>query len=256
MLTVDQIKQICTGTKNPIDLTNTLNQVLPTYKIDTKLRVAAFLAQCGHESCQFNVLKENLNYSSTALRTVWPSRFTSDEMAAPYHRKPEMIANKVYCDRMGNGSEASGEGYKFRGRGAIQLTGKQNYTKFAESINKTLDETVAYCETFEGAIASACYYWTVNNLNTYADSGDFVTLTKKINGGTNGLQDRQKHYDHALELIDETIFTESVPNIPVDATVAVAVIVPLIVEDIEIPDEEAVEKDEHWFGSMFGFFDD
>lgn len=205
MITVDQIKEICHGTKNPIDLTAALNHILPKYHIDTKPRIAAFLAQCGHESGQFNTLTENLNYSSENLCKVWPKRFTSATAAKPYHRNPEKIANKVYADRMGNGTEASGDGYKYRGRGAIQLTGKENYTKFAKSIGKTLEETVAYCETLEGAIESACYFWSTNNLNTCADCGDFIDLTKKINGGTTGLADRQAHYATANKILPDSI---------------------------------------------------
>lgn len=203
MITVDQIKEICHGTKNPIDLTAALNHILPKYHIDTKLRIAAFLSQCGHESGQFNVLKENLNYSCESLCKVWPKRFPTEASAKPYNRNPEKIANKVYADRMGNGSESSGDGYKYRGRGAIQLTGKDNYLKFAKSIGKTLEETVEYCETLEGAIESACFFWSTNNLNTCADCGDVISLTKKINGGTTGLAERQAHYVTAIMVLPE-----------------------------------------------------
>jgi len=201
MLKLEQLKKICPNNKQPEALLEVLNKVLPEYEINTKKRVAAFLAQCGHESAQFTALKENLNYSAEGLCKVWPKRFTSLDMAKPYNRNPEKIANKVYADRLGNGSESSGEGYKYRGRGAIQLTGKENYTEFAKKINKTLDEAVTYCETLEGAIASACYFWNTNKLNQYADSGDFVTLTKRINGGTVGLADRQHHYDIAMQVL-------------------------------------------------------
>lgn len=254
MITAEQIKEICHGTKNPNDLTEALNRVLPEYEINTKKRVACFLAQCGHESAQFNVLKENLNYSAEGLCKVWPKRFTSASMAAPYNRNPEKIANKVYADRMGNGSEASGEGFKFRGRGAIQLTGKDNYSKFAKSIGKTLDETVAFCETLEGAIASACFFWNANKLNQYADSGDFTTLTKRINGGTIGLADRQKHYDSAMKVLSDDIFSKPVPVAPV--AVAAAIAAPIIVEEVAIPDAAAVEKDDDWLDSIGSFFTD
>ena len=203
MLQLDQLKKICPNNKQPETLLESLNKVLPLYEINTKKRIATFLAQCGHESSQFTTLKENLNYSAEGLCTTWPKRFTSLSMAKPYNRNPEKIANKVYADRLGNGSESSGDGYKYRGRGAIQLTGKENYTLFAKDIGKTLDETVAYCETLEGAIASACFFWKTNNLNRFADSGDFVTLTKKINGGTVGLADRQHHYDIAIQVLSD-----------------------------------------------------
>ena len=118
--------------------------------------------------------------------------------AQAYARNPAKIANKVYANRMGNVSEASGDGYKFCGRGLIQLTGRNNYTKFANAIGKTLDQTVAYLETPEGAVASAGWFWDVNKLSIYADKGDFVGLTRRINGGTIGLEDRKHHYDIAL----------------------------------------------------------
>ena len=199
MITLDQLKKICPNNKQPEELLVVLNKVLPKYQINTKERIACFLSQCGHESAQFNTLKENLNYSAQGLRNTWPKRFPSLEVATPYHRNPVKIANKVYADRLGNGPESSGEGYKFCGRGAIQLTGKENYTKFAESIGKTLDETVAYCETLEGAIASACFFWKTKNLNRFADAKDFKGLTKAINGGFIGLEDRKHHYDIAIQ---------------------------------------------------------
>ena len=121
--------------------------------------------------------------------------------AQPYNRNPEKIANKIYADRMGNGPEASGEGYKFRGRGAIQLTGKENYTKFANSVGKSLDEAVAYTETLDGAIESACWFWNTNKLNALADASDIVTLTKRINGGTLGLDERKHHFENNLVVL-------------------------------------------------------
>ena len=111
------------------------------------------------------------------------------------------IANKVYANRMGNGPESSGDGYRFCGRGLIQLTGRQNYTKFANAINKTLADTIIYLETAEGAVASAAWFWDVNKLSIYADKGDFVGLTRRINGGTIGLVDRQQHYQEALKAL-------------------------------------------------------
>jgi putative chitinase len=184
--------------KNIAELFETFNTVLPKYNITTVERVAAFLAQCGHESADFTVLKENLNYSAEGLSKVFPKRFPNVAAAQPYHRQPEKIANRIYADRMGNGPEASGEGFKFRGRGAIQLTGKENYSKFAASVGKTLDEAVAYCETLDGAIESACWFWTTNKLNDIADKNDIVTLTKRINGGTIGLEDRKHHFENNL----------------------------------------------------------
>ena len=203
MITSAQIKSILPHNKNPDQLADALNHVLPSYDINNKERVACFLAQCGHESGEFNILRENLNYSAESLCKVWPKRFPSAAVAQPYNRNPEKIANKVYADRLGNGPESSGDGFKYRGRGAIQLTGKCNYEAFSKSIGKKLDETVAYCETLEGAIASACFFWKTNNLNKFVDANDFLGLTKKINGGTIGLEDRKKHYKKALEVLGD-----------------------------------------------------
>lgn len=172
--------------------------IFPKYDINTVERVAGFLAQCGHESADFTVLKENLNYSADGLHRVFPKRFPTLESAQPYNRNPEKIANKIYSDRMGNGPEASGEGYKFRGRGAIQLTGKDNYSKFAAAVGKSLDEAVVYTETLSGAIESACWFWKTHNLNTYCDNNDIVGMTKVINGGTIGLEDRKHHFENNL----------------------------------------------------------
>jgi putative chitinase len=177
-----------------------LSNVLPEYEINTAERVAAFIAQCTHESGGFKRLKENLNYRWESLRKVFPKYFTTDELAKEYAHKQEQIANRVYGGRMGNGDESSGDGFRYCGRGLIQLTGKNNYTKFAESIGMAVEEVPALLETFEGAVKSACWFWRSNNLNQYADTGDILTMTKRINGGTIGLEDRIKHYNHALEV--------------------------------------------------------
>jgi putative chitinase len=177
-----------------------LSSVLPTYDIDSPQRVAAFIAQCTHESGGFKRLKENLNYRWESLRKVFPKYFPTDELAQEYAHKQEQIANRVYGGRMGNGDESSGDGFRYCGRGLIQLTGRNNYTKFAESVGMAVEEVPSLLETFEGAVKSACWFWKTNNLNQYADSGDILTMTKRINGGTIGLEDRIKHYNHALEV--------------------------------------------------------
>jgi putative chitinase len=196
--TAEKLAKCLSRNKNTAELFEVFSEVLPRYEITTVERVAAFLAQCGHESADFTVLKENLNYSAEGLSKVFPKRFPTVAAAQPYNRNPEKIANKIYSDRMGNGPEASGEGYKFRGRGAIQLTGKENYSKFAASVGKTLDEAVGYTETLAGAIESACWFWNTNKLNALADATDIVTLTKRINGGTIGLEDRKHHFENNL----------------------------------------------------------
>jgi putative chitinase len=202
-LTKEQLKQLLP--KNPyIDQWHhALSQLLPDYEINTPQRVASFLAQCAHESGEFLFLKENLNYKAASLRKVFPKYFPDDAIANAYASKPnkaEAIANRVYASRMGNGDEASGDGYRYCGRGLIQLTGKDNYTYFAGSLGISVEEASEYLQTFEGAAQSACWFWETNKLNQYADSGDIVTMTKRINGGTIGLEDRIKHYEHALHV--------------------------------------------------------
>ena len=181
-----------------------LAQLLPEYKIDTKQRIAAFIAQCAHESAGFTALKENLNYKAVTLRKVFPKYFPTDEIAQAYASQPnkqEAIANIVYANRMGNGGPETGDGYRYCGRGLIQLTGKENYSWFAASLGIGVQEAAEYLETFEGAAQSACWFWETNKLNTWADTGDILTLTKRINGGTIGLEDRKNHYNHALHVL-------------------------------------------------------
>lgn len=180
-----------------------ISSILPEYEINTPKRVAAFLAQCAHESGGFVFLKENLNYKAASLRKVFPKYFPDDATAARYAGKGEMIANRVYANRMGNGDEASGDGFRYCGRGLIQLTGKDNYTFFAGSLDIPVEEASEYLQTFEGAVQSACFFWEQNNLNKWADAGDILTLTKRINGGTIGLEDRIKHYEHALHIFGD-----------------------------------------------------
>ena len=203
-LTKQQLKELLP--KNPYidNWHSALSILLPDYDINTPKRVAAFVAQCAHESGGFMVLKENLNYKAASLRKLFGKYFPTDELAQQYASKPnkqEAIANRIYASRMGNGDEASGDGYKYCGRGLIQLTGKSNYMAFAESLEISPEEAAEYLATFEGAAQSACWFWETNNLNQWADKGDIVTLTKRINGGTIGLEDRIKHYEHALHVL-------------------------------------------------------
>lgn len=201
--TQEQLAQLLPGNPYLDHWYEALCQILPDYEIDTPQRVAAFLAQCAHESGGFRALKENLNYRAETLRKIFPKYFPTDDIANQYAglpNKQEAIANRVYANRMGNGDEASGDGFRYCGRGLIQLTGKQNYTKFAESLDIPVEEASEFLSTFEGAIQSAAWFWESNNLNQYADSGDILTMTKRINGGTIGLEDRKKHYEHALHV--------------------------------------------------------
>lgn len=212
----DRLAQCVKRNKNIQSLYEALEAVLPRYEINTAERVAHFLAQCGHESADFTLLRENLNYSAEQLHRVWPSRFPTVESAQPYNRNPEAIANKVYSSRMGNGDEHSGEGWRYRGRGAIQLTGKANYTAFAESINYSLDQAVDYLETLQGAVESAAWFWWKNNINHWADLNDVVKITKIINGGTLGLDERRAHTEHNLQVLGgqntAAVLTEQADN--------------------------------------------
>lgn len=203
-LTLQQLKQLLP--KNPyVDHWHqALEQLLPDYEINTPQRIAAFVAQCSHESAGFTALKENLNYKAATLRKIFPKYFPTDDLANAYANMPnkqEAIANRVYASRMGNGDEHSGDGYRYCGRGLIQLTGKSNYQAFADSLEMNVEDVPEYLATFEGAAQSACWFWESNNLNQWADKGDILTLTKRINGGTIGLEDRIKHYEHALHVL-------------------------------------------------------
>ena len=203
-VTKELLKQICPQTKDAVleKYVDPLNKIGEHFGLfENPKRMAAFLAQVAHESGSFNLVKEGLSYSADGLCKTFRKYFPTVESAQTYARKPEKIASKVYANRMGNGDESTGDGYKFCGRGLIQLTGRQNYTKFANSIGKSLEDTVKYLETAEGAVASAAWFWDVNKLNVYADKSDFVGLTRRINGGTIGLADRQHQYEIALHAL-------------------------------------------------------
>jgi putative chitinase len=199
--TKDQLGEIIHGNPYVEQWYDALYAILPEYQINTPQRVAAFLAQCAHESGSFRALKENLNYKAVSLRRTFPKYFPTDELAAQYANKQEMIANRVYANRMGNGDEASGDGFRYCGRGLIQLTGKENYSWFAASLEMDVEAVPEYLATFEGAVQSACWFWESTNLNVQADAGDIKLMTKKINGGFIGLEDRIKHYNHALHVL-------------------------------------------------------
>ena len=201
ILSRDQLAQLIPGNPYVDYWHSAMDRCLPDYDINTPQRIAMFVAQCAHESGNFRVLKENLNYKAESLTRVWPRYFPSIDVARQYAHNQEAIANRAYASRMGNGPESSGDGWRYCGRGLIQLTGKDNYTRFAMSIETPVEEIPAYLGTFEGAVQSACWFWETNNLNQWCDQGDVMTVTKKINGGTLGLADRQKHYQHALHVL-------------------------------------------------------
>ena len=204
----DHVRALLPSNPDPDGWYDAMIEVLPLWDINTPERVAGFIAQTAHESGEYRRLSENLNYSASRLNVVFPKYFQrAGRDANAYHRQPEKIANVVYANRMGNGNTASGDGWKFRGRGIMQLTGKNNYSAFARVMDMSLDEVVDYVETKKGAVDSACWFWDSRNLNREADELDIVEMTRLINGGTHGLDDRERRWRHALQL-----FTDGVPT--------------------------------------------
>jgi putative chitinase len=187
--------------KISVDWVEPLEEVFHRYEINTPERQAAFIGQCAHESMNFTRLEENLNYSAEGLMKTWPSRFPTLEAAQPYHRNPEKIANKVYAGRMGNGPEETGEGWLYHGRGLIQLTGKDNYTLAGDALNMDFMHSPDYVLVPKYAALTAGWYWNKRQLNKEADAKDYTGMTKKINGGTIGLDDRIAHIKHAQEVL-------------------------------------------------------
>jgi putative chitinase len=202
--TEDRVRSLIPRVKNFDEWYANLLEILPLYEIDSPSRVAAFMAQCGHESGGFTIMQENLNYSADGLRKIFGKYFPSVELANQYARKPQMIANRVYANRMGNGSESSGDGWNYRGRGIIQITGKNNYTRCSHSMfedNLLIEQPDLLLDTYY-AIHSACWFWTATRLNELSDAGDIKMMTKRINGGFIGLEDRIKHYNHACHVLN------------------------------------------------------
>lgn len=202
--TVEKLQQLIPKAIGGVEVWHAgLVEILPQYEINNVARVAAFIAQTAHESGGYTLLEENLNYGAKGLRGIFGKYFPTDEMAAAYERQPQKIANRVYSSRMGNGDEASGEGWKFRGRGLIQLTGKSNYTQCSQDMfsdSTLVDNPDVLLDPFY-AIHSGCWFWTKNSLNVQADAQDIKMMTKKINGGFIGLEDRIHHYNHAIEIL-------------------------------------------------------
>ena len=206
--TKEHLAKIIPSNKNVDAWYEALVEIMPKYGITTTRRAAHFLSQCSHESGDFRIMEENLNYSEKALNAVFGRYFGAPPKrnAAEYARNPEKIANYVYMDefrskggQMGNVQE--GDGYRFRGRGLKQLTGRNNYTNFGKSIGMTAEEAAEYVSTPKGAVESACWFWDTNKLNSIADTDDVVKMTKRINGGTIGLEDRQKRYKNAMNVL-------------------------------------------------------
>lgn len=202
LLTVDQLRAMIPSNKEVEAWCEELNKALPKYGITTDERIAGFVSQCAHESMDFNAMSENLNYREDTLNKVFPRYFGPGKRnAAEYAKNPEKIANYVYMDEFRTsklGNTQPGDGWRFRGRGLKQLTGRDNYTRFAKDYGMTAEEAAAWVETKEGALASALWFWKTNNLNPIADTGNVAALTKKINGGDIGLADRQARYAKAM----------------------------------------------------------
>lgn len=205
--TEDQLKELIAGNPDADKWYQAMLSIFPKYDIVTEPRVAGFIAQCAHESNNFKSLEENLNYSESALNSVFSRYFgTGKRNAAEYARNPEKIANYVYMDEFRSksgalGNTQPGDGWRFRGRGLKQLTGRNNYTAFGKTVNMTAEEAAEYVASPKGAIESACWFWHDKKLNAVADAGDIVKMTKIINGGDIGLDDRKKRWEHALKVL-------------------------------------------------------
>jgi len=183
-----------------LEICEPLNKAMAEFSIDNTARQAMFIAQCAHESGNFTTVEENLNYSADGLTKIF-SKYFRDVDPNEYAHNPAKIANRVYANRMGNGDESSGDGYRFRGRGLIQLTGKSNYQACSAALNVDLIASPDYLETAEGASRSAAWFWAHNNLNQFADADDIVGCTKRVNGGTIGLEDRTRIYESAKTIL-------------------------------------------------------
>ena len=205
MLTAEQFHHLFPRAQDPQGWVDSMNNVFPNYELDSPKRIAAFLAQCGHESGGWTVFEENLNYSAKGLMGIFKKYFPDEATATAYQRQPEKIANKVYANRMGNGPESSGDGWKYRGRGPIQLTGKDNYRAFAKEMFDDWENLFNNPDWVNAdrdfALMSAIWFWNKNKLNREADAGDLKTMTRKINGGYIGLEDRIHHYEDAIKLL-------------------------------------------------------
>jgi putative chitinase len=214
-ITEDQLAAMLPTNREIAEWCKELNKAFPKHEINNARRIAGFISQCAHESRDFTAMEENLNYSKEALERVFPRYFGAGKRnAAEYARNPEKIANYVYMDVNRSaagalGNTQPGDGWKFRGRGLKQLTGRNNYARFAQAYGMTAEQASDWIETKEGALASALWFWTTNKLNPVADTGDVVALTKRINGGDIGLADRQARYNVAMQALTGDIPTRA-----------------------------------------------
>jgi putative chitinase len=197
MITAEQLAKLHIGA----EWVDALNETFERFGINTPRQKAAFIGQCGHECGNFKVLSENLNYRAATLMKLWPKRFPTLEVANGYEKNPRRIANMVYSSRMGNRDESSGDGYRFRGRGCIQLTGHANYFHAGKALGIDFVADPDLVGAPKYAALTAGWFWSTHGCNEIADRGDWTQLTKKINGGTIGLDDRIKHTEHALSVL-------------------------------------------------------
>jgi len=181
-----------------------INAAIEQADLSTPQRLAAFLAQCGHESDSFRYLEENLNYKAESLMQVWHSHFPTPEIAQEYAHQPQRIASRAYGGRMGNGPEETGEGWLYRGSGWLQLTGKDNFHALSQHTGIDFVSNPDAVRTPEGAAVSAVYFWNKHNLNQLADEGNIAQMTHVINGGTIGLENREARYQHALNILSQS----------------------------------------------------
>ena len=197
MLSADQLQKLQIGA----EWADPLNETFARFNINTPLLQAAFIGQCGHECGNFKILEENLNYRAATLMKLWPKRFPTQEIANEYSGKPSRIANKVYASRMGNRDESSGDGYRFRGRGCIQLTGSDNYHHAGSSLGVDFWANPDLVATPKYAALTAGWFWDTHKCNDATQAQDWVKLTKIINGGIIGIEERLKHINQALSVL-------------------------------------------------------
>ncbi len=202
MVNADQLRQL----KIDPNLVDPFNETFQRFGIVTPAQQASWIGQCGHECGNFRILEENLNYRAPTLLKLFPKTpkrqwgFTPEEAAA-YEKQPQKIANRIYGNRMGNRDEASGDGWRFRGSGFLQLTGHSNFYHAGQALGVDFVMQPELVRTPMYAAQTAGWFWQTHKLNQYADKGDFLTMTKRINGGTIGLEDRIKHINHALHVL-------------------------------------------------------
>jgi putative chitinase len=197
MLNSDQLTRLHIGTQ----WVEPLNETFERFNINTPKQQAAFIGQCSHECGNFTKLEEGLSYAADRLMKIWPRRFPNMEIAQRYARNPKALANNVYANRMGNRDEASGDGYRFRGRGCIQTTGHSAYFHAGQALGADFVMQPDLVAMPKYAALTAGFFWNTHKLNAFADSQDYVTMTKRINGGTIGLEDRKAHIAHALAVL-------------------------------------------------------